>query len=131
MQKTVKKEDLITVSYIDNRALVVALKAMADALLELNKGNIRQSKNYFYMMHSGILENEKVKEPKLTVESIYHAVDSEKARIAAALHEFVAGETRQTLRMGGFMRNDWSCVYTSKKTKKVLMSFLVEQELSY
>lgn len=128
LNKTMKAGEMISVSYPDNPALTVALKAMAGALLELNKGDIRKSKNYFYMMHYGLLEGEKVKEPKLTVESIYRALDHERGEIASSLHERVADITKQKIRMGGFMRNDWSCVYTGIKNKKVLMSLQVDQE---
>ncbi|BCN30376.1 hypothetical protein [Anaeromicropila herbilytica] len=128
MDKTIKNGDVISISYPDNRALIVVLKAMADATMEINKGDMKKQKNWFYMMHYGILEDAKVKEPKLTVESIYHALDSAKSESADILHESVANVTKQAVRMGGFMRNDWSCVYTSIKNKKVLMSLHVEQE---
>lgn len=129
VEKTIKAGDNITISYPDNRALLVALKAMADALLEMNKGDIRKQKNHFYMMHYGILEGEKVKEPKLTVESIYHALDTVRRESASILHESVSNVTKQAVRMGGFMRNDWSCVYTNNKNKKVLMSLQVNHEV--
>jgi hypothetical protein len=128
MEKTIKKGEIISVSYTDTRELTLVLKAMAEAVLELNKGDIKKSKNHFYMMHNGILESEKVKEPKLTVESIYHALNPLGRESAAALHEIVAGATKQAVRMGGFMRNDWSCVYTNIKNKKVLLSLQVNQE---
>lgn len=128
LNKTIKTGEILSVSYIDNRALTVVLRAMANALLEMNNGDIKKQKNYFYMMHNGILENEKVKEPKLTVASIYHALDPIRRESAAALHEMAANVTKQGVRMGGLMRNDWSCVYTGNRNKKVLMSIQVNQE---
>lgn len=128
-EKSIKSGEVISVLYPDNRALLVALKAMAEALLEMNKGDIRKQKNHFYMMHYGILENEKVKEPKLTVESIYHSLDTVRRESASKLHESIANVTKQAVRMGGFMRNDWSCVYTSNKNKKVLMSLQVNHNV--
>ncbi len=128
VENTIKKGDIISISYNNNQALTTVLKAMADALLEMNNGDIKKQKNYFYMMHNGILEGEKVKEPKLTVKSIYHALDPLRSESAAELHESVADVTKQAVRMGGFMRNDWSCVYTNIKNKKVLMSLQVNQE---
>lgn len=128
LEKNIRTDVIISVSYPDNHALTVVLKAMADALLEMNKGDIKKQKNYFYMMHNGILEGEKVKEPKLTVKSIYHALDPLKSEYASELHDSVASETKQAVRMGGFMRNDWSCVYTSIKNKKVLMSLHINQD---
>jgi len=127
--KTVKPGDTVTVAFPDTRALTVALKAMADALLELNGGDLKKSKNYFYMMHAGILENEKVKAPKLTVKEIYHALDPEKRPLAAALHDCVQQDTKLSIRMGGFMRNDWSCIFTGKKSKRVLMTLHINQEV--
>lgn len=129
MEKTMKTGDIITVSYTDNQALTTILKAMAEALLEMNNGDIKKQKNYFYIMHCGILESEKVKEPKLTVESIYHALDPLRSESAAVLNESVDDVTKQVIRMGGFMRNDWSCVYTRKDNKKVLMSLQINQEV--
>lgn len=126
--KTIKDSDRIHFSYPDNPNLVVALKAMADAQMFLNKGDFKKPKNYFYMLHSGLLEDEAVKTPKLTVESIYHVLGSEKREAAAALHEMVAESSKPAIRMGGFMRNDWSCVYTGNKSKKVIMSLQVCQD---
>lgn len=128
-EKTVKPGDTVTVAFPDTRALTVALKAMTDALLELNGGDLKKSKNYFYMMHAGLLENEKVKAPKLTVEEIYHVLDPEQRPLAAALHDCVQQHTKLSVRMGGFMRNDWSCIFTGKKNKRVLMTLHVNQEV--
>jgi len=126
--KAPKAGETLTISYIDNRQLTAALKAMADALMEMNKGDLKSPKNnYFYMMHNGLLENETVKEPALTVDFIYHILDPIQREYAVTLHKAAADTTKQTLRMGGFMRNDWSCTYTGKKNKKVLMSLKVDQ----
>lgn len=126
--KTLKTGDALSVAFLDGRALPVALKAMAQALLELNQGDLRKPKNYFHIMHYGLLEGRKVKAPKLTVEAVCHALDPRRRDMAAALHETVSGVAKHAVRMGGFMRNDWSCVYTGMKNKKVLMSLQVEQE---
>lgn len=126
--KALKAEDLLVLSFPDSRALPVALKAMAQALLEINQGDPRKPKNYFTMMHPGLLEAQTVKAPKLTVQALCHALDPRRQDMAAALHESVSGSAKQAVRMGGFMRNDWSCVYTSRKSKKVLMSLQVNQE---
>ena len=126
--KVVKDSDRVYISYPSNPYLLVALKAMAEATLLLNKGDFTKSKNYFYMLHNGLLENETVKAPKLTEESIYHALDSEGRKIAAELHKTLAMLSKPTVRMGGFMRNDWSCVYTGNKSKKVIMSLQICQD---
>lgn len=118
----------VHISFPNNRYLIVALKAMADALMQLNKYDLSKPKTYFYILHNGLLENNPVKAPKLTVESIYHSLDSEKRKVAAALDEAVASYSKTAVRMGGLMRNDWSCVYMEKKNKKVIMSLQVEQD---
>lgn len=128
-EKNVKPGDTLAISFPDTRSLTVALKAMSEALLALNGGDLKKSKNYFYMMHSGLLANETVKAPKLTVDAIYHVLDPEKRPVAAALHDCVQQDTKMSVRMGGFMRNDWSCVFTGKKTKRVLMTLHVNQEV--
>lgn len=126
--KTLKETDLLRVSCPDSPFLTVSLKAMAQAMLTLNKGDLKKAKNYFYMLHEGLLEKEEVKAPKLTVDHIYNALDSEKKEVAKALNEMVSSTCKYAIRMGGFSRNDWSCVYTDTKSKKVLMSLQVEQE---
>ena len=126
--KAPKAADRISVSYIDNRYLTVALKAMAEALYELSKGDLRNSNNdYFYMMHGGLLENETVKEPKLTVDFIYHVLDPIRRSHAEALHKTVENATKQNIRKS-LMRNNWTNTYTNTKNKKVLMSLLIEQD---
>ncbi len=80
------------------------------------------------MLHSGLLEKEKVTAPKLTAETVFHTLDDERHAAAAALHEAVRAQSKADIRMGGFMRNDWSCVYTGLKSKKVLMSLITEQD---
>jgi len=127
--KSPKAGETLSVIYIDNRYLTVALKSMADALSELTKGDLRNSKNdYFYMMHPALLEGESVKEPKLTIDSIYNILDEVQRGYADTLHKSVENVTKLSIRKGQLMRNDWTCTYTNKKTKKVLMSLQVSQD---
>jgi hypothetical protein len=119
---------IVSVSYPDNRFLPAALKAMADAQLRLNRGDIKKLKNYFYMLHSGLLEKETVKAPKLTFDMVLRTLDDERRKTAAVLHETISAKSKAGIRMGGFMRNDWSCVYTARKSKKVIMSLNTEQD---
>ena len=125
--KTPKTGDVISLSYTHNRCLIVALKAMAEAHFELRNSNLKISNNdYFYMMHSGLLENEIVKEPKLTSDFLYNLLNPIKREYAKTLHESVADITKQNIRKD-LLRNNWACTYTGKKSKKVLMSLFVEQ----
>ena len=129
--KALKAGELLSFVYVDNRYLTTALKSMADALLELTEGDLRNPKNnYFYMMNPALLASETVKEPKMTIDSVYHAISPVERDYAARLHNLADSVAKYKVRIGGFMRNDWSCVYTSKKSKKVLMSLQVEQNLS-
>ena len=126
--KSPKPGDLITISYPDNRSLLIALKAISVAHVELNKGDIRNPKHrYFYMMHTGLLENDVIKEPKLTIDNVLHTLSTAQRKQAMVLHEIAADITKQKIRMGGFMRNDWACIYTDYKSKKVLMTLHVDQ----
>jgi len=128
--KTPKIGNTLTVAYINNHYLTAVLKSMTDALLKLNKGDIRNPKNndYFYMMHPALVENETVKVPKLTVDSIFHVLNPIQHEHAAVLHKMVSEDAKPGIRMGSLMRNDWACTYTNKKNKKVLMSLHVEQD---
>jgi len=127
--KAPKAGETLEVSFTDNRYLTAALKSMAEATFELSKGERNTLKtNYFYMMHPGILENETVKEPKLTVDSILHVLDTAQRESAESLHNAVAGRTKPTIAMRSFMRNDWRITYTGLKNKKVLMSLNVDQD---
>jgi len=40
-------------------------------------------------------------------------------------------DTKHSVRKSQLMRNDWTCTYTSKKNKKVLMSLQVKQDKLY
>ncbi|MCL2422021.1 MAG: hypothetical protein FWD03_09200, partial [Defluviitaleaceae bacterium] len=128
--KSVKSDDVITLSYIDCRALTAVLKAMAEALLEMNKGDIKKPKHLFYLMHPGILENKVVKEPKWTVETVLRVMEPTDWEHAAALHAHVADTTKQVIKGNGngICCNIWTCTYTGIKNKKVLMSLHVDQE---
>jgi len=126
--KSLKTGEMIAISYPDNRFLLVTLKAISEAHVALNKGDIRNPKHsFFYMMHSGLLENEIVKEPKLTIENFLHTLTPEQREQAELLHEAAINISRYKIRMGGFMRNDWACTYTDIKSKKVLMTLHVNQ----
>jgi len=126
--KSLKTGEIISISYPDNRFLLVALKAISEAHVELNKGDIKNPKHsYFYMMHSGLLENEIVKEPKLTIDNFLHTLSPGQYKQAMLLHEVAVDVAKQKIRMGGFMRNDWACTYTDNKSKKVLMTLHVNQ----
>lgn len=126
--KTVKPSDRVTASYPDCPALTVALKAMAEAQMAVNGGKLNSSKNFFYMMHAGLLSEEKPKAPKLTAGDVFRTLDASPREAAQKLDAFASREAKTTVRMGGFMRNDWSCVYTGSKSKKVLMTLQTEQD---
>ncbi len=128
--KRVPPDTVITLTCPECRVLSAALKAMAQALLELNGGNLKRNRVYFYMVHPGLLEREKVKKPRLEVGSLLQALSPAKRELAAALHKNVVSAARPKVEIGGpgLMRNDWSCVYTSQKSKKVIMSLQVCQD---
>jgi hypothetical protein len=128
LNKTVKENDVIAVSYPDNRYMLIALKALAEAMLILNKGDRKKPKAYFYMLHSGLLASEKVKNPKLGLTHMRRTLDIEKQKMAEALDETVSAFCKLTVRMGGFLRNDWSCVYTGSASKKVVLSLSTVQD---
>ena len=126
--KTPQPGTVLSLSYPDNRFLAAALKAMAEAYLELGKGDLKNKMDtYFFMLHPGILENEKVKEPKLAIDDFIHTLNMEQRKQALALHDSVADITKQKIRVGGFMRNDWSYTYTDNFSKKVLMTLQINQ----
>lgn len=126
--KTMRAGDRIALAYPDTPALLVALKAMAEAQLALNKGKLNQPKNYFYMMHSGLLTAEYIKAPRLTIEDFMRPLELGQRDVAEVLHQFAAPKAKAVFKFGGFMRNDWSCVYTGIKNKRVLMTLHIEQD---
>lgn len=127
--KTVKPGDTIALAHTAS-LLTVPLKAMAEAVLETNDGKINKPKYLFYLMHQGLLENEKVKVPKLPVESVFRAVSPADRANAVALHESVAGIAKAAVKAGGsgggICTNLWTATYTGTKSKKVLMSLHVD-----
>jgi hypothetical protein len=128
LNKSIKDSDIITLSYPDNRYMLTALKALAEAILILNKGDRKKSKGYFYILHTGLLASEKMKKPKLELKHLSRTLDSDKQGIAKALDGIVSASCKPDVRMGGLMRNDWSCVYTGTASKKVLLSLNVAQD---
>jgi hypothetical protein len=128
MSKTIQADDMISVGFPQNRFLLPVLKSMSEAMAAINKNDLRKTKDYFYMMDHRILENEIPKAPKLTIDYLYHVLDDDKRRVAKALNDFIAKYAKPAVRMGGFSRNDWSCVYTLQANKKVIMSLGIEQE---
>ena len=128
LNKTIKESDVIAISYPDNRYMLVALKALAEAILILNKGDRKKSKGYFYILHTGLLANEKVKNPKLELKHLSRTLDSDKQDIVETLAGIVSASCKPDVRMGGLMRNDWSCVYTGSESKKVILSLIVAQD---
>lgn len=128
ISKTLQDDDVISIGFPQNRFLMPALKSMSEAMAAINNNDLRKAKDLFYMMNYRILENEKPKAPKLTVDYLYHALDEEKRRVAEIFNDFIAQYAKPAVRMGGFSRNDWSCVYTLQANKKVILSLNVEQE---
>ena len=126
--KTVKPNDMITLTYPDCPSLTAALKAMAEALLAVNKGDIKKSKNFFYMLNSKLLANDKGKAPKLEIDDMLRTIEGEQRAAVRRLHDFAAQAAKPVIKMGGFMRNDWSCVYTANKSNRVLMTIHVNQD---
>ena len=128
MSKTLKQDDLVSVGFPQNRFLMPALKSMSEAMSAINKNDLRKSKDLFYMMNYRMLENEKPKAPKLTVECLYHALDEDRRKVAEIFNDFIVKYAKPTVRMGGFSRNDWSCVYSLNKSNRVIMSLNIVQE---
>jgi hypothetical protein len=127
--KSPKTGEILSISFTDNRYLTAVLKSMAEALSELTRGDLRNPKNdYFYMMVPALLEFEIVKEPKLTIDTLYNALDEAQRDLAAGLHNLVENDTKYSIRKGQLMRNEWTSTYTTKKSKKVLMSLQVNQD---
>lgn len=125
--KTVKAGDIITVGYPDLPALVTALKAMADAKAELVKGDLRKSKDYFYILVPDLLANETVKAPKLSVERLLQSLEPEQRPVAESLHKIAAARSTWICKTQGLMRGSWKCVYTEKASKMVLLTLASEQ----
>ena len=127
--KAPKTGEMLSISFPDNRYLTTALKSMAESLSELTGGDLRNSKNdYFYMVVPALLENEIVKEPKLTIDTLFNALSEAQREHAAALHKIVENDTKYNIRKGQLMRNEWTSTYTTTKGKKVLMSLQVSQD---
>jgi hypothetical protein len=128
LNSTIKEGDIINISFPQNRYLMVALKAISEAMFAISKHDYKKSKDWFYMMDYHILKSEKPKEPKLTVDYIYHALDKEKSQIAKVFNDFISQYAKPAIRMGGFSRNDWAGTYSLNTNKTVIMSLQVSQD---
>lgn len=128
MSKTLHANDTISIGFPQNRFLLPVLKSMSEAMAAINHHDLRKVKDFFYMMDYRILESEKPKAPKLTVDYVFHALDKGKRRIAEIAHDYIIKYAKPTIRIGGFSRNDWSCAYTLQTSKKVILSLNICQE---
>lgn len=128
MSKTLNDGDTVTIGFPQNRFLLPALKSMAEAMAAINHHDLKKAKDFFYMMDYRMLESEKPKAPKLTVDYIYHALDEDKRRIAERINDFIIHYAKPAVRLGGFSRNDWSCVYNLQSNKRVILSLNICQE---
>lgn len=128
MSKKISANDEISVSFPENRFVIAALKAMADAMGAIIKGELRKAKALFYMMDYRIMENGTPKEPKMMIDAVYHALDEDMRKHAQYINDFIVKYAKPAVRMGGIMRNDWSCVYTLMNNKKVILTINVVQD---
>lgn len=128
ISKTLQSDDMVLIGFPQNRFLIAALKSMSEAMSAINNNDLRKAKDFFYMMDYRILENEKPKAPKQTIDYIYHVLDENQRKVAGILNDFIVKYAKPAVRMGGFSRNDWSCVYNLQAGKKVILSLNVEQE---
>mgnify|MGYP000052732671 FL=1 len=131
MSKTLHPDDMVSVGFPQNRFLMPALKSMSEAMAVINNNDFKKARNLFYMMNYRILENEKPKAPKLTVDYLYHALDEDRRKVAEIFDNFISKYAKPTVRMGGFSRNDWSCAYSLNTDKRIIMSLIIDQETLY
>ncbi len=128
MSKKLQSDDRISFGFPQNRFMIPALQSMSAAMAAINNNVLKKEKSFFYMMDHRILENANPKAPKLTVDHIYHALDADRRRVAEIFNDFIVKYAKTTVRMGGFSRNDWSCVYNLSTSKKVIMSLNITQD---
>lgn len=128
ISKTLHADDTVSIGFPQNRFLMPVLKSMSEAMAAINNFDFRKAKDFFYMMDYRILENEKPKAPKPTVDYFLHALDEDKRRIAEEFNSFIVKYAKPAVRMGGFSRNDWSCIYNLQVSKKVILSLNICQE---
>jgi hypothetical protein len=126
--KNIKGDDEFIISYPDCPPLIAALKSMADAQKDIGKGDLRRSNAFFYMMMPDILQTDPVKEPKLNIDNMIWALNENNREIVSMFNGSVGDKTKSKVGTYDFMRNEWKCVYTGKKTKQVLLTLKAEQD---
>lgn len=128
MGKTLGSADFVVLHCPDGRFAPAALKALATAMLALNKGNPKRGKDLFCMLHPGLLEAAPGKNPSLSLEDMCRTISPERAEIARRFDRFVAPYTKRKVTMSGIMRNDWGCVYTLTSNKRIILTLNVNQQ---
>ena len=126
--KTVKDGDVLSVGYPDCRALIAALKSMAEAQRSIGKGKLEHSNTFFYMMMPEILASQPATEPILRFENMYSALNAHNRDVAKVFDDCVVGKTKSKFKTLDFMRNRWTGSYTGVKSKKALLTMRAEQD---
>ena len=121
--KKIESSETIILEYPDNRYLVTALKAMADAVSAFSKINANGGNHYFEMLDARVLENNPATEPKATMEYILAKVNNESRDVVGMFYEYIKPHAKCTIK--GSLHWYLTPTFTLKSTKKVIMSFKI------
>lgn len=129
--RTLGPADQVTLRCPDSRFLPAALKAIATAMLAINKGNPKRSKELFYALTTGLLETAPGKAPSLPLDAMCRTISPERAEIARQFDRIISPYAKQKVTLSGIMRNDWGCVYTLTSNKRIVLTLNVYQQALY
>jgi len=116
----------LTISYPDCRALTAGLKSMAEARAKCRPQDVE----YFCLVMPQLLEKETIKKISFGFDALHKSLNETNKPIAQTLHGFALTGAKANINsiLCGVRSNSWSCVYTGKKSKRVLMTISTRQE---
>jgi len=126
LDKKIEASEKITVEFPDNKYMLTALKAMADAVGMFSGINPNRGSNYFNLLDYRVLERHPAAVPKDTMEYILSKLKSENRDVAQIFYEFVKPFVKCDIK--GDIGWYWTPTFTLKSTKKVIMSLKLTPE---
>ena len=124
--KKIEASEKIITEFPDNKHLLNALKSMADAVGAFSAINPNQGNIYFELLDPRVLENHPATEPKPTMEYIIPKLNINSGDVIKRFYEYIKPFAKCEIK--GSLEWYWTVTFILKSTKKVILSFKLDQE---
>ena len=126
LENKIEKSE-ISVEFPDDGKLLVALKAMAEAISMFSKSKPHHLINvYFETLDERVLKDYPAAEPKTTMEYIVSKLKGESREVVEAFYKFI--EPFAKCSVSGSALWYWTPTFTLKSLKRVILSFKLDLE---